>query len=46
MTSYEGNTAMVLIGCRFENNPLPLNAMVAATEGLIQASVSLPWLTA
>ena len=27
---------MVLIGCRLENSPLPLKAMVAATEGLIQ----------
>jgi len=46
MTSYEGNTAMVLIGCRLENNPLPLKAMVAATEGFIQPSESLPRLTA
>ena len=32
---------MVLIGCRLENSPLPLKAMVAATEGLIHAKREL-----
>ena len=37
---------MVLIGWRLANSPLPLKAMVAATEGLIHARESLPRLTA